>query len=182
VPPAEVTLEIALGLLSLPRDIGPHPEGGQMIVAGIGRYGPYIKHGPVYASLGDGDDVLSIGLNRAVVVLSEKPARQGATPLRELGGHPDDGKPVNLYKGRYGPYVKHGKINASLPKGMGEDEVTLDAAVLLIAARAAKGPGRKKKAPAKKAAARKKTPRKKAAGRKKSPARKSVARKSAAGG
>jgi len=181
VPPAEVNLEIALGLLSLPREVGAHPEDGQMITAGIGRFGPYIKHGSVYASLGADDDVLSIGLNRAVTVLSEKPARRGATPLRELGAHPDDGKPVNLYKGRYGPYVKHGRTNASLPKGMGEDEVTLDQAVTLIAARAAKGPGRKK-APAKKAAARKKSPSRKTAGRKKSPARKAAAPARAAGG
>ncbi|MEE8334592.1 MAG: type I DNA topoisomerase [Alphaproteobacteria bacterium] len=183
IPPVDVTLQIAIDLLSLPRDVGPHPEDSVMIVAGIGRFGPYIKHGPVYASLGPDDDVLSIGLNRAVTVLAEKPARRGATPLRELGAHPADGKPVNLFKGRYGPYVKHGKINASLPRDMGESEITLEEAVSLIAARAAKGP-RRKKAPAKKAAARKKSAkktagRKKAAKRKKAPAKKAAARKTA---
>jgi DNA topoisomerase-1 len=143
-----------------------------MIVAGLGRYGPYLKHGSAYTSLGPDDDVLTIGLNRAVAVIREKPARGGAAaPLRTVGDHPEDGKPVNLYKGRYGPYVKHGKVNASLPKGMGEDEVTLEQAVELLAARAAKGGGKgrakkaAKKAPARKKAA-KKAPKKaaKAAG------------------
>jgi DNA topoisomerase-1 len=172
IAPSEIELDTAVALLSLPRDIGPHPEDRAMIVAGLGRYGPYLKHGSAYTSLGPDDDVLTIGLNRAVAVIREKPARGGAAaPLRTVGDHPEDGKPVNLYKGRYGPYVKHGKVNASLPKGMGEDEVTLEQAVELLAARAAKGGGKgrakkaAKKAPARKKAA-KKAPKKaaKAAG------------------
>ena len=177
--PGEVTLEIALALLALPRNIGEHPETGKMIAAGIGRFGPYLRHDGGYASLGPDEDVLTIGLNRAVTLINEKPPKKGgaATALRDLGAHPDDGKPVGVFKGRYGPYVKHGKTNASLPKTSTEESVTLDEAVALLAARAAKG----KKTPAKKAAkkaakktakksARKKAPRKKAAGKKSSTA------------
>ncbi len=172
--PADMTLETALSLLSLPREIGPHPETGEMISAGIGRFGPYLKLGSAYISLGPDEDVLSIGLNRAVTVIKEKPPKQAATPLRELGPHPDDGKPVNMYKGRYGPYVKHGKTNASVPKAESEDSVTLERAVELLAARAAKG-GKAKKAPAKKAPAKKAGTKK--AGAKKA-AKKSAAKKS----
>ncbi len=150
--PDELTLRQALDLLALPRDIGKHPESGEMITAGIGRYGPYIKHGQVYCSLKGGDNVLTIGLNRAVALLAEAPARGSAgTPL---GDHPDDGKPVTLHSGRYGPYVKHGRLNASLPKGTEMDAATLDLAVSLLAARAAKAKPKKQakaktKAPAK---------------------------------
>ena len=165
--PADVTLETALALLSLPRDIGIHPETGERITAGIGRFGPYLKLGSAYISLGPQEDVLSIGLNRAVTLIKEKPPKQAAAPLRELGAHPDDGKPVNMYKGRYGPYVKHGRVNASVPKAEAADEVTLERAVELLAARAAKG-GKGKKAPAKKSPA------------KKAPARKTGAKKTAA--
>lgn len=142
--PVEVTLEIALALLSLPREIGPHPETGEMISAGIGRFGPYLKLGSAYVSLGPDEDVLSIGLNRAVTVIKEKPPKKAAAPLRELGDHPDDGKPVNLYSGRYGPYVKHGRVNASVPKAEDADTITLERALELIAARAAKGKKAKK--------------------------------------
>jgi DNA topoisomerase-1 len=174
IPPAEIELDTAVALLSLPREIGAHPEDGVMILAGLGRYGPYLKHGSAYTSLGPDDDVLSIGLNRAVAVIREKPARGGAAaPLREIGPHPEDGKPVNLYKGRYGPYVKHGRVNASLPKDMTQESITLDEAVALLAARAAKGgKGRSgaKKAPARKAA--KKAAKKAPAKKKKAPAKK----------
>ena len=152
IPPAEIMLDTAVALLSLPREIGAHPRDGEVILAGLGRYGPYLKHGSAYTSLGPDDDVLTIGLNRAVSLIDEKPARGGgAAPLRELGPHPEDGKPVALFKGRYGPYVKHGRTNASLPKGVGQDEITLDEAVALLASRAAKGGGRKgaRKAPKK---------------------------------
>jgi len=159
-------LEMALGLLSLPRDIGPHPESGKMITAGIGRFGPYVKHDGKFKSLKRDDDILSIGLNRAVVLLAEV-SQRGGSVLRELGEHPDDGGPITLKKGRYGPYVQHKRINATLPKGVEEDDVTLDQAVALIAAKAAKKKGAKKKAaPKKKAAAKKKT-----AAKKKAPAK-----------
>ena len=125
-------------LLSLPREVGPDPESGEMILAGYGRFGPYLKVGASYTSLGEDDDLLTIGLNRAVVLIREKPKRQGTKALRELGEHPDDGKPVSLYKGRYGPYVKHGKINASLPKTTSEEDLTMKMAVELLAERAAK--------------------------------------------
>jgi DNA topoisomerase-1 len=158
--PIDVTLEIALALLALPRDIGLHPESGKMIAAGIGRFGPYLRHDGGYATLGPDEDVLTIGLNRAVTLINEKPPKKAgaSTALRELGDHPQDGKPVGVFKGRYGPYVKHGKNNASLPRTSTEESVTLDEAVALLAARAAKG----KKAPTKKSGAKKKAPRKKA--------------------
>ena len=160
--PMEVTLEVALALLALPRDIGQHPETREMIQAGIGRYGPYLKVGPAYISLGPDEDVLSIGLNRAVTVIKEKPpkSRGAATALRDLGTHPADGKPVGVFKGRYGPYVKHGSINASVPKSETEESITLEQAIELLAARAAKGKTGKKKASkkvAKKAAKKKAT-------------------------
>ncbi len=173
----EIELELALGLLALPRDIGPHPEDAVVIQAGIGRYGPYVKHGTVYASLPDPREVLTVGLNRAVTVLAEKgKGRRGrAAPLKELGNHPDDEKPVTVHDGRYGPYVKHGKINATIPKAVDPQDVTLEVAVELIAARAAKA----KAAPAKKKPAKKPT-KKKAAAKKKSTAKKPAAKKAAA--
>ena len=152
--PMEVTLEIAIALLALPRDIGPHPETSEIIQAGVGRYGPYLKFGQAYVSLGPDEDVLSIGLNRAVTVIKEKPpkTRGAATALRELGAHPADGKSVGVFKGRYGPYVKHGNVNASIPKSETEESITLDQAIELLATRAAKGKKGKKKAAKKKTA------------------------------
>ena len=145
IEPAAATLEIALKLLSLPRDVGLHPESGSKIVAGLGRYGPYLMHDSAYTKLGPDDDLLTIGLNRAVVLISEAPKRgRSNAVLRELGDHPEDGKPVNLCKGRYGPYVKHGRLNASIPKGASEDEITLEQAVALLAARTAKGGTRRR--------------------------------------
>ena len=140
--PVEITQDIALRLLALPRDIGAHPETGAMIQAGIGRFGPYIKHGATYRSLPPDDDVLAIGMNRAVALLAEsgKGGRQLAavTPARVLGEHPEDGKPISIGQGRFGPYVKHGALYASLPKGQASEEVTLAQAVALLAAKAAK--------------------------------------------
>ncbi len=143
---ADVDFEMALKLLQLPRDIGAHPEDGVMMQAGIGRFGPFVKHGTTYVSLQDPMEVFSVGINRAVTLIGEKGSRggrQAAKPLREIGAHPKDGKPVSLYAGRYGPYVKHGRINASLTKGQEPETVTLEQAVELLDARAAKG-GRKK--------------------------------------
>jgi DNA topoisomerase-1 len=114
-----------------------------MITAGIGRFGPYVKHGSNYVSLKE-DDVLAIGLNRAVSLIAESPGH-GAI---ELGAHPSDGKPVSVRKGRFGFYVKHGRVNATLPKGTDENSVTLDEAIQLLAAKAGKGGKGGKKAKA----------------------------------
>jgi DNA topoisomerase I len=136
-----VDLEYALKLLSLPREIGKHPEDGEPIVARIGRYGPYVQHGKTYANLDDGDDVFEIGLNRAVTMIAEKIARGpsrrfGADPGRPLGDHPEKGGVVVVKKGRYGPYVSHAGVNATLPKDKTPEGVTLREAVALLAARA----------------------------------------------
>ena len=136
--PAALDLDAALGLLSLPREVGPHPETGRMITAGIGRFGPYIKHGSIYVSLKE-DDVLSIGLNRAVTLFAEAPS-SGA---REVGDHPRDGKPITIRKGRWGLYVKHGRVNASLPDTTDPDDLTIEQAVLLLDERAKKDPQKK---------------------------------------
>lgn len=170
---AEIDLEFALKLLALPREVGPHPEDGEPIIAGLGRYGPYIKHKSTYKSI-EADELFSIGPNRAVALLLEAPKRGGQAALRTLGDHPDDGKPVTVHEGRFGPYIKHGKVNASIPKGSSPDDITLDQALPLLAARlermAAKKGGAKakpkkgaKKPAAKKNAAKKKAPAKKAA-------------------
>ncbi|HSF64470.1 MAG TPA: type I DNA topoisomerase [Paracoccaceae bacterium] len=155
-----LTLDRALALLSLPRVIGAHPADGQTVEASIGRFGPYIKHGPVYANIPDVEEVFTIGMNRAVEVLAQKAARgprgQGsgpAAPLRDLGAHPDGGAVV-LMPGKYGPYVKWEKVNATLPKDIPPEAVTLEQALELIAEKAGKG-GKAKKAPAKKAAPKK---------------------------
>ena len=147
IQPSEVTLPIAIALLSLPRDIGLHPESGETIQAGVGRYGPYLKVGRAYTSLGKEEDVLSIGLNRALTILNEKPnnSRTSASTLRELGLHPEDGKPITLRKGRYGPYVKHGRLNASLPNSEDEKSINLGLAVQLLKERAAKGKAKNRK-------------------------------------
>jgi DNA topoisomerase-1 len=147
--PAEMDLERALMLLNLPREVGPHPEDGGIIEAGIGRYGPFVRHGRTYANLKEVDDVFTIGMNRAVEELAKKAsrgsARTAATPLKELGEHPTDSGPVNVMDGRYGAYVKFGKINATLPKDVKPEDVTMDMAVQLIAEKAAKGGAKKGK-------------------------------------
>jgi DNA topoisomerase-1 len=150
--PDDVDLQIALGLLSLPRDVGKDPESGDIIIAGIGRFGSYVKLGKTYANLEPGDDVLSIGLNRAVTLIAEKKAnpgkgrRFGADPGRSLGDHPDKGGPIIVKNGRYGAYVSHDGVNATLPSEKTPDTVTLEEAVALIDARIAAGGGKKKKA------------------------------------
>jgi DNA topoisomerase-1 len=173
-----IDLEKALMLLDLPREIGPHPDDGEMVEAAIGRYGPYVKHGRTYANLPDVEEVFTIGMNRAVEVLAQKAARgpgrgAAAQPIKELGEHPDGGA-IQVMPGRYGPYVKWGKINATLPKELEPEAVTLEEALPLLAAKASKG-GRKKAAPRKAAA---KAPAKKAAAKK--PAAKKPAAKKAA--
>jgi len=136
IDPATIDLDLAVRLFALPRDVGPHPESGEMIAAGIGRYGPYIRHKKLYKSLESFEDVLTIGLNRAVAVLQEARSRGASSALRTLGEHPDDSQPVTVHKGQYGPYVKHGKVNATLPKDSSVEKITLEAALPLLAARA----------------------------------------------
>ncbi len=145
--PKEMDLSTALSLLSLPREIGLHPENNEVITAGIGRYGPYVYNNKLYASLLSDDDVLSVGLNRAISLLADAKLKKGrsATSLRELGEHPDDNKTITLNDGRYGPYIKYGKINVTLPKGHSIDSITLDESLVLIAAKIAKGPKKSKK-------------------------------------
>ena len=166
--PAEVTLEQALKLLELPRLIGNHPEDGVPIWANLGRYGPYLKHaestsfkGGINANLETIEDVWEVGMNRAVQLIDEKAASRGkgrgaAKTLKELGDHPDRGGLVAIMDGRYGPYVKWEKVNATLPKGTDPNDVTMEMAVQLIAEKASKKPTRRKSA-AKKPAAKKKT-------------------------
>jgi len=148
--PETTTLDIALQLLSLPRELGMHPDSGKPIVVNNGKFGPYLLHEGKFTTLPPTEDPLSIGINRAVEVLANAPKkgeRTGATPLRVLGKHPDDEGDVALYKGQYGPYVKHGKVNATLPKGADLDAFTLEEALPLLAARAdAPKKGFKKKA------------------------------------
>jgi DNA topoisomerase I len=147
VSPADMTLDRAVGLLSLPRTVGTHPESGEPITAGLGRFGPYLKHGDAYKSLRGDDDVLTIGLNRAVSLLAE-PSKGGrrTPPGKTLGNHPADGEPITLHSGRYGPYVRHGKTLASLPGTSDPEAFTLDDAVSLIAAKVEKAKGGAKKA------------------------------------
>ena len=153
-PPTEVNLEQAVRLLSLPREIGPHPEDGIMVWANIGRYGPYLKHaestsnrGGTNANLENIEEVFTVGMNRAVQLLAEKIASRGgrgasATTLHELGEHPTEGGPVSVMKGKYGPYIKWEKINATIPKDLEPENVTMDMAIQLIAE---KTPAKKKK-------------------------------------
>ena len=148
--------EKAVALLSLPRDIGQHPETGKMISAGIGRYGPYVSHDGTFANLENAEEVFSVGLNRAVSVLADKQSKGGgrgrSTPaaLATLGDHPDGGS-ITVRDGRYGPYVNWGKVNATLPKGKDPASVTLEEALALITEKA--GSSKSKKAPARKASA-----------------------------
>ena len=163
--PDDVDLDRALGLLSLPREVGKHPDDGEPILAGIGRFGAYVQHGKTYANIGADEDVLTIGLNRAVTLIEEKKLnpgkgrRFGADPGRALGDHPDKGGPVVVKSGRYGPFVSHDGVNATLPSDIAPETITLEQAIPLLDARAALGTGKKaggKKAAAKKTAAAKK--------------------------
>ena len=162
----DLDLERAVMLLALPREVGPHPEDGEPIEAGIGRYGPYVKHGRLYANLPEVEEVFTIGMNRAVEVLAQKAAGRGgraaAKPLHELGEHPEGG-PIAVMEGRYGPYVKWAKVNATIPKETKPEEVDLERALELIAEKTAKSPGKKK--PAARRAAPKKASGKAAAGK-----------------
>jgi len=151
IDPGNLDLERALKLLALPREIGLHPESGKPITAGIGRYGPFILHDGSYANLPTVEEVFSVGINRAVALLAEKKAGTGGrfqraapTVLKELGEHPSEGGKVQVLSGRYGPYVKHGDVNATLPRAKDPAALTIDEAVTLIAERIAKGPSKPK--------------------------------------
>lgn len=159
VTPDNLDLERALGLLSLPRVLGLHE--GEEISAGIGRYGPYVKRGSTYKSIPADEDVLAIGLNRAVDLLASANNRNAV--LRTLGEHPEDKQPVTLHNGRYGPYVKHGRLNASLPKAANADEITLEGALELLRSQAEKKKTTKKGG-AKSGGTARKTPAKRKAG------------------
>ena len=182
----DIDLEKALMLLSLPREIGPHPEDGVMIEAGIGRYGPFVKHDRLYANIKEVDEVWTIGMNRAVEVLALKLASRGAgrgaaaEPIKKLEDHPDGGA-MAVMPGRFGPYVKWEKVNATIPKDVEPADVTQEMAIELVNEKAAKKGTRKKaapkKAPAKKPAAKKAAAKKPAA--KKPAAKKPAAKKPA---
>jgi len=154
MPLEQADLASALKLLSLPREIGAHPETGKKVIVNIGRFGPYIGHDGKFKSIPRSDSIFDIGLDRAVELLAQ--ARDGNTVLRTLGDHPDDKASVEICSGRYGPYARHGKINATLPKDVSPDEITLEEALELIAAKAAKG-GTGKARATKKPAAKTKT-------------------------
>jgi DNA topoisomerase I len=131
--PDDITLEQAVALLALPRVLGQHPETGKDVEAGIGRFGPFVRHAGDYRSLTKSDDVLSVGLDRALELLAQKKgSRRQSEKLRDLGEHPDEGGVVAIYDGRYGPYVKHKKTNASIPKKTSPDDLTLADAVELL--------------------------------------------------
>lgn len=168
IPAEDFDLDYALRLLSLPREVGTHPESGKMIVAGLGRYGPYLLHDGKYAKLTGTAEIFEIGMNAAVTRIAEgaagggRPARGATAALKTFGPHPTSGGEMKLMAGRFGPYVTDGTTNATLPKTADPDAMTAEEAVALIDARAAKGPAKgkkkaavKKKAPAKKAAAKK---------------------------
>ena len=185
IPLENATLELALKFLSLPREVGHHPTTGLPIVANNGRFGPYLLHDGKFKSIPKTDSVYEIDLPRALEVLAMERAPRGASAaaaLRTLGKHPGDDKDVTVHEGRYGPYVKHGSVNATLPKDVTPESVTLDEALELIAARVAKGPAKK---PARKAAVKpaseKKAAKKPTESGKEKPAAKKAPAKKAAG-
>jgi len=169
----DIDLEAALRLLSLPREIGAHPETGKPISAGIGRYGPFVEHDGKYANLDSVEEVFSVGPNRAISLLAEKRAggRRGASAaLKELGDHPSTGGAITVRSGRYGPYVNHGKLNATLPRNLKPEDVTVEQAVELLAEKESKASSGE--VPAKRGRARKPTSARK-------PSTKKVSRKAA---
>jgi DNA topoisomerase-1 len=171
--PNTIDLETALRLLSLPREVGIHPETGKPIVANFGRFGPFILHDGTYANLDSGEEVFTVGINRAVDILAQKKARgftrARAGALKDLGPHPEGGGSIQIMSGRYGPYVKFGKVNATLPRDADPQSYSLEEAIALIAAKAGK-PSAKKKAAARKAPAKK-------SGAKKAATKKAAAKK-----
>jgi DNA topoisomerase-1 len=181
MPLDQADLASALKLLSLPRELGLHPESGKKVIVNIGRFGPYIGHDGKFKSIPRSDSIFDINLERAVELLAQ--ARDSNTVLRVLGEHPDDKTSVEICSGRYGPYARHGKVNATLPKDVSPDAITLEEALELIAAKAAKGGGKTRKPAAKKAtkakAATTTTKEKTATKEAKAPAKKKVAKSAA---
>ncbi len=178
---SEVDLEMALKLLALPREVGLHPEDGKKITANFGRFGPYVAHDGIYASLESPEDVFEIGLNRAVTLIAEKkargPGRRGAQTLKDLGASPA-GVGIKILKGKFGAYVSDGETNATLHEGTEPDSVTMEQALALLAERAAKGGKKPKKATKAKAAAKPKAEKKaKAAPKKRAAAPKTTTTK-----
>jgi DNA topoisomerase-1 len=175
---ADVNLETALKLIALPRDLGLHPETGKKIIANIGRFGPYVNHDGKFKSIPRSDSIFDINLDRAVELLAQ--ANSGPAPLRELGAHPAESGNIVIHSGRYGPYVQHGKLRATLQKNQAPETLTLEEAMELLAAKAAKE--KPAKATAKKPAAKKSATKKPAAKKpvaKKAPAKKSAAKSTA---
>ncbi|MFL9711035.1 type I DNA topoisomerase [Methylobacillus sp. Pita1] len=153
---ASLDMETALKLIALPRDLGQHPETGKKVVANIGRFGPYVNHDGKFKSIPKSDSVFDIDMARAVELLAQ--ANSGPAPIKELGAHPDGTGNIAVYSGRFGPYVQHGKLRATLPKSQEPESLTMEQALELLSAKAAKdAPAKKGKAPAKKAAGTKKT-------------------------
>ncbi|MGL4397261.1 MAG: type I DNA topoisomerase [Hyphomicrobium sp.] len=192
VDAATLDFERAMQLLSLPREVGQHPETATPITAGLGRYGPFILHDGTYVNLESMEEVFTVGLNRAVTLLAEKRAgggksrfqRNAPAVLKELGDHPSEGGKMQVLSGRYGPYVSHNKVNATVPKSMDPANLTVEQAVQLIAERIEKGGGKK---PARKSKAAPKGKAKSAAGdasdadgAARPPAKKAPAKKAAA--
>jgi len=134
VAPEDLTLDKAVEMLALPRRIGTHPDDGEWVESGVGRFGPFVKHNKEYRSLGSPEEVFTVTLEQALALLKEpKGKRKGQAVLKELGAHPKTGENIQVLDGRYGPYIKAGKTNASLPKGLSPDELTMDKAVEIIA-------------------------------------------------
>ena len=178
-----MTLDKALQLLALPRDVGLHPESGLPIVAGLGRYGPFILHDGKYANLPDVEEVFSVGLNRAVDLLAQKAAggfKRGGAAVAAIATFEHDGGAITVRSGKYGPYVNQGKVNATIPKDIKPEDVTVDQAIDWLTARAAVMGTKIKKAPAKKAAAKKPAAKKPAAAKTTTAAAKKPAAKKAA--
>ena len=174
-------LEKGLRLINLPRKIGSHPEDGNQIITALGRFGPYLKHNTTYVSIKDPEEMFTLGMNEAVSRLADKRANPGRSRsgkvVKDLGKHPKTEAPVQVMEGRYGPYIKYEKVNATLPKGVEPKDVTMEMALEYIAAKEAKKPAKKKKAAAKKKPAKKKAAKKKPAAKKKTTAKKKPAAK-----
>jgi DNA topoisomerase I len=166
VTPETLTLEIAVGLLALPRTLGTHPDTGGRIQTSLGRFGPYVVHdqgkeGKDYRSLKASDNVLTVNLERALEILSEpkkgRASSKSKAALRELGVHPDDEQPINIYDGPYGPYIKYAKTNVSIPEGSSVEDMTLEVALELLASKSSSGKSTRKTASQSKGTATKKS-------------------------
>ena len=153
IPVSSVDLDVALQLIALPRDLGLHPETNKKVIANIGRFGPYVNHDAKFKSIPRTDNVFDIDLARAVELLAQ--ANTGPAPIKELGNHPTEDGQIAIYSGRYGPYVQHGKIRATIAKSQDPESLTLEEALELLAEKAAKEAPAKKKTPTKKASTKK---------------------------